>query len=335
MLRRFGSFALASAALVGATVAGTPSDQPARSSETIPGEQRLIELYRDYRDTVVKVKYAVKTVDENGKEHVALTVQSGFYIDAKGTVLTNAVPTQKGPRLRIEKDGLQLLAVPLASDPRSNIALIQVAKPPPGIRYIDLSQPASAPRIGSLAYAITSPLDLAPTPKLGIVTGQESSFGEIEFPCTYTRIGISSGPAEGGSPVFGSDGALIGLSVASLPDVASSYVVPTRSLQHIVAQLRKNGTVFHPKLPVQISERVNPNTLQRSLEVSALDASSAAAKPSGLQAGDLILSLQGKAISGINEWRDALFFSPAGQFLSLTIQRGEEQKEIALLLESQ
>ncbi|MDQ8196568.1 S1C family serine protease [Pelagicoccus enzymogenes] len=330
MLRRVGLIALTSVTLV-AAASGAPPNPALASQELVPGENRLIQLYRDYRPTVVKVKFATQTTDENGKEKVALTVQSGFYIDAKGTVLTNAVPTQKGPRLRVEKDGLQMLAVPIASDARSNIALLQVAKPPAGIQYVDLANALPPPAIGSLAYAITSPLDLAPTPKLGIVTGRESSFSQIDFPCSYLRIGISSGPAEGGSPVFASDGSLMGMSVASLPDVNSSYIVPNASLKHIVDQLLAKGKVFHPSLDAKIIERIDPITLERSLVVSEIETGSAA-KKSGLERGDQILSFESKPISSINEWRDALFSSQAEQFVSITVQRGETESEIALLL---
>ncbi|MDQ8186098.1 S1C family serine protease [Pelagicoccus sp. SDUM812002] len=329
---RLGSFAWIAFSLLAALVDAAPSELESDKS-AIPGERRLIELYRDYHDCVVKVKFAVKTIDDAGKEQVALTVQSGFYIDAEGTVLTNSVPTQKGPRLRIEKDGLQLLAVPIASDSRTNIAILQVAKPPPGIRFINLTPSDDEPPIGSLAYAITSPLDLSPTPKLGIVTGRESSFSNIEFPCTYTRIGISSGPAEGGAPVFASDGTLMGVSVASLPDVDSSYIVPTRSLQHIVTQLRENKKVFHPRVNAEIQERANPNSQERSLVVDSVGENSTASQI-GLLPGDRILGVEGNEISGINEWRDALFFSEEDQFIRLTIQRAEKEREIALLLSS-
>ncbi len=316
------------------TLAATITAAPAPEDTTIPGEVRLIELYQKFSDAVVKVKVATKSFDENGKERVALTVQSGFYIDSKGTVLTNAVPMQEGPRMRIEKDGLQLLAVPIASDPRTNIALVQVAKPPVKISFIEIGEATPEPPIGSLAYAITSPLDLSPTPKLGIVTGRESSFSDIKFPFTYTRVSIPSGPAEGGAPVFGTDGNLMGISVASLPDVGSSYVVPNGPLHRILAQLQEQNKVEHPIIKAEISERVDPSTLLHSLVVSSVEKGSAADR-SGLKEGDQILSLEGTPFSRIDDWRDAIFFSNAESFVSLIVQRDEVEKEITLLLESQ
>ncbi|EDY81805.1 PDZ domain protein [Verrucomicrobiia bacterium DG1235] len=297
-------------------------------------EDQLVRLYQQYKDAVVKVKVAAKTQDSNGKEQVALTVLSGFYIDEKGTVLTNAVPLQEGPRIRIEKDGMQLLAVPIASDPRSNLGLVQVAKPPAGIRFINLDQVAKAPAIGSLAYAITSPLDFNPTPKLGLVTGRESSFSDIDFPFTYTRISIPSGPAEGGSPVFSSEGELIGISVASLPDINSSYLVPTNSLRHIVSQLRETKSFIHPIIRARFSEKTDPTSLSRSIVVNEVDEGSAASQ-SGLKAGDQIIQFEGVDVTQINTLRDAIFFSDADSFTSFIIRRGDEEMEITLLLESE
>lgn len=331
MLRAARLLALASITLA---VYDLQANDTEIANPLLPFETRLSELYQHHKDAVVKVKVAIQSRDQNGKEQVALTVLSGFYIDDKGTVLTNAVPLQEGPRIRIEKDGLQLLAVPIASDPRSNLGLVQVAKPPADIHFIDIQQKAVAPEIGSLAYAITSPLDFAPTPKLGLVSGRESSFTDIEFPFTYTRVSIPSGPAEGGSPVFDSTGALIGVSVASLPEVDSSYIVPTLALQRIVEQLRASKTYHHTSIQARFAEQVDPTNLNRNIVVTEVRPESIAAK-SGLQAGDQILKFQGDPISRLNALRDAIFYSEAGQFVSLIVRRKDKEIEIALLLESQ
>lgn len=296
-------------------------------------EQRLIDLYRDLQDSVVKVKIATMSLDENGDEKVALTVLSGFYIDDQGTVLTNAIPLQDGPRIRIEQNGVQLLAVPIASDPRSNIALVQVAKPPANIQFIDLEQPAKTGAIGSLAYAITSPLDLDPTPKLGLVSGEESSFSDIIFPFTYTRISIASGPAEGGSPVFFADGSLMGISVASLPDVDSSYIVPTRFLKRIVSQLREKKRATHPSLGVRFSTRGNPAKMRADVIVAEV-LNETSPDETGLLPGDVLLGFQKEPITDIDGLRDAIFLSEIGKYVSLQILRGDAEKEITLLLES-
>lgn len=318
-------------------LAGTFAACPFLTAETDHSltaiENRLTSLYQEHKDAVVKVKVATKTVDENGNEKIALTVLSGFFIDEQGTVLTNAVPTHDGPRLRVEKNGAQLLAVAIGSDPISNIALLRLAKPPKNIQYVDLEDASSKIETGAIAYAITSPLDFSATPKLGLIGGHESSFGDIDFPFTHTRIGIASGPAEGGSPVFNSKGQLIGISVATLPEIASSYIVPTLPLQEIITQLRQKRSVSHPEIKARFEEKGSPIDMSRRVVVSDITKSSNAEK-GGLQVGDHILRFQGNEISNVNQLRDAIFFSAPGTFVTFTVERNDEQKEIPVLLES-
>lgn len=295
-------------------------------------EQHLVSLYQKNKDAVVKVKVATKTTNESGEETVALTVLSGFFIDSEGTVLTNAVPTHEGPRIRVEKDRAQLLAVPIGSDPVTNIALLKLAKPPQNIQYIDLENAAIQTETGAMAFSITSPLEFAPTPRMGIIGGKESSFGEIAFPFTYTRIGIPSGPAEGGSPVFNSQGQFIGISVAALPETASSYIVPTRPLKRIIDQLRLNKAVEHQTIKAEFKDRGSPIDFSKSVFVESIEPNSSAEK-SGLKNGDQIRSFQGIEIKDVHQLRDLLFFGEAGSFITLKVQRQDQEIEIPILLE--
>lgn len=294
-------------------------------------EQRLFELYQKFNDTVVRVKVAVRTKDETGADQVALTVLSGFYIDAQGTVLTNAIPMQEGTRLWIEQNGISLLAVPVASDTRSNLGLVRVAKPPENIHFIDLEQAAPDLPIGSLAYAITSPLDFSPTPKLGLVSGRESRFSDIVFPFTQTRISISSGPAEGGAPVFNSAGAFIGISVAALPEIDSSYIVSPTFLQKIVPQLREQKKTTYPSIQANFEERGNPAQMKTEIIVTEVEKNGAAER-GGLKPGDHILQFQSRAVQSVDDLRNSIFFSVPKNFATLLIRRDDTEKEITLLL---
>ncbi|MBC2606836.1 S1C family serine protease [Pelagicoccus albus] len=306
---------------------------PATSkSQPLEAELRLIDLYQNFKDAVVKVKIAIQTTDANGDTKVSLTVMTGFYIDSEGTVLTNAVPMEPGPRMRIEHKATQFLAVPIASDPVTNLALLRVAQPPEKIDYIDINASNDSPEIGSIAYAISSPLNLDPTPKLGLVTGRESNFNEVAFPFTYTRVSIPSGPAEGGSPFFDSEGKLIGISVAALPDVDSSYIIPADQLAKIVEQLQSEKSVSHPLIRASFLEQGGQEFGKRSIIVTGLAAESNAEK-SDLRVGDKIIQAQDTTLESINQFRDLIAELQPGNFIRLTIERGNQELEIPILLE--
>lgn len=303
------------------------------ASEHTQLETRLIELYQRYKDTVVKVKIASKSLDAEGNENVSLTVLSGFFIGSEGTVLTNAIPLNDSARTRVEINGLQYLAIPIAADQVSNLGLIRLAKPPPDLRFVDLDDAELEVELGSIAYGITSPLHFASTPKLGLVTGQESSFQDIEFPLSYTRVSIPSGPAEGGSPVFNTNGRLIGVSVASLPDIESSYLVPTKALQKIVRELKKGAPPIYPTLGAAFEQLGNPATLEHYVEVSQVAEKSSAAQ-TGLAKGDVLVSFNELPISSLDDLRDAIFYSEIGSFVTLKVRRKDKELEIPLMVQS-
>lgn len=296
-------------------------------------EERLVSLYQARKDSVVKVKVATRAQDETGENRFSLTVLSGFFIDPQGTVLTNAIPQTEGTRVWIERQGLQLLAITLGVDRKSNLGLIKAAKPPSQLSYIDLEDAAEQIPVGAFAFAITSPLDFAPTPKWGMVSGKESSFSDVRFPFTYTRINIPSGPAEGGSPVFDRRGRLMGISVATLPDIDSSYIVPAKPLRHIVSTLLAKGTFRHPDLRIRLEERTLPTLGETQVVVREIEPNSSAAE-SGLKPGDLLLRIGDRPVTSANQARDAVFFGEIGAFLTLTVQRGNEELEFAVLLEA-
>lgn len=292
-------------------------------------QEAVVSLYEEHKDAVVRVKVAAKHTAE-GEERVTLTVLSGFFIDAEGTVLTNAVPASETARVWIEKDGRQYLAEVLGTDKRTNISVLKTAKPPQGFDYIELDAGREIPAIGSLAFAITSPLDFAPTPKWGLVSGRESHFSDIEFPLSYTRISIPAGPAEGGSPVFGHSADLIGISVATLPEVSSSYLVPTRALQLIAGELKASGSFSHLRLPAELEERVL-NSQEKHVSVKSVEPASPAGEDR-LQIGDVLIQIDGYPAATVDQARDAIFFSKRGEALNVTVLRDGKKQELRLAL---
>lgn len=319
-----------------ATSAATCNDVPPPAPDASPVdaiEQRLTELYQRYQDAVVKVKIASQARGDSSGEQVSVTVLSGFFIDESGTVLTNAIPLSESGRARVEIDGIQYLAVPIGSDSVSNLGLLRLAKPPAKVSFVDLSEAAEPPPIGSLAYAITSPLNFGSTPKLGQVTGRESSFQDIAFPFPYLRVSISSGPAEGGSPVFDAQGKLLGISVASLPDIESSYLVPTKPLRRIVESI-KSGTPFpYPTVRAMFQERGDPISQSKRVVVQNVLEGSPASQ-TGLKQGDIVLEYEDQPVTNLNQLRAQIFDSQIGSFVTLLVSRKDEEIEIPIFIES-
>jgi serine protease Do len=305
----------------------------AQADDGLDFQSRLIDLYSEHSNAIVRVKVATEDLDETGKPRISLLVFSGFFISSEGQILTNSTATEQANRIWVEKNGLSYLAEVIGNDPRTNVGLLQVLKLPRSFSYIPLTLGEKFHEIGSVVIAITSPLDFSPTPSIGLVTGFESFFSNFVFPFTYTRVGIPGGPAEGGSPILDLDGHLVGISVASVPEVRSSYVVPTRALIRLHAQLEAVGSVQYGGLPAEFAERPDRLNVAKEIYVSEI-ADGSSASEAGLQKGDILRDINGQPVESINQLRDTIFYTEIGEFLGLEFERENKRLSFALLIGS-
>jgi len=333
LLKRAPMAARVTAALLAASIlCGIPRAAGKDGGAVLQLQRTIQDIYQNRQDAVVRVKVATEEKSESGEPKVVLRVFSGFFISEKGQVLTSYVPLNRTTRVWIEQKGISFLADIVGSDARTNVALLQVINLPESFQPIDLRETQNRLEIGALAFAVTSPLDFSPTPKFGLVTGFESHFAEVVFPLTYTRLSIPIGPAEGGSPAFNADDELIGIVMATLPEVNSSYIIPTAALARIADQLNRYQKVRYGVLPIEFEEKADPYNIGKRVLVKSIVPGSPAER-SGLQVNDEIQSLEGEPITHLNELRDRIFFKNPGDFLLFSVKRDEKQLEFAILLE--
>lgn len=297
-------------------------------------QSTIQSVYQEHSNAVVRVKVATEKHSDDGEPKVMLRVFSGFFISDKGQVLTSYMPTTETTRVWIEQNGISYLADILGADARTNIALLQVINLPKSFDFIELIEDKAPQAIGTFAFAITSPLDFNPTPKFGLVTGFESHFAEIEFPFTYTRLSIPIGPAEGGSPAFDAENELIGIVMATLPEVNSSYIIPTKALARIAKQLKEYQKVRYGVIPVAFEEKADSYNLSKRVLIKSI-VSGSPAERGGLRPKDELISLDGAPANSLNNVRNRIFYKSPGEFLLFKVRRDDEELEFAILLEPQ
>lgn len=297
-------------------------------------ESEIQSIYKTHSNSIVRVKVATKNTGNEGENKPSLVVFSGFFISPDGKVLTNATPKKNATRVWIEKNGLSYLADVIGSDEKSNLSLLQILNLPKDFSYITIDKTVEHSPIGSFAIAITSPLEFAPSPSYGLITGYESNFSNFTFPFTYTRANIAIGPAEGGSPIFNAEGKFIGINMASMPEVRSSYSIPPKPLKKIVSDFIQYGKVNYAVLPFSMQESSGRFNQERNVTISEIDKNSSVIE-AGLKSGDTILEINSTKITSINHARDTIFQQSPGEFLKLKIQREDTVLNFAIPLESE
>ncbi len=257
-----------------------------------------------------------------------LFVGTGFFVTREGHVLTNANITGGADRVWVEHDGVAYAAQPLGNDPVSNLALIQLTTLPKKFSFLRTGDATDLAPMGSFLESIGCELGQDPGPSLGIVTGWNTNYGERALPTTYLRTDIASDGGEGGSPVFDLNGRFVGLMVASLPEIRSSFVLPAKAVQRVLDDLMSSGHVSYGYLGIQTRERADPKTGRRVF-VEGVEPKSPA-DTAGIKPGDILTAIGNTPIRGDEDLRNATFFTRPGIFLTLHIRRGDQDLDLPL-----
>lgn len=321
MLLRIGWIALLAALCLG-------SAQISAATDALALQQRLIDVFEQNKSAIVRVKAAYQGADEHGKAQVVLRVGTGFFVSREGHVLVSASRAVEANRVWVEFNGKAYATEAVGHDRLTNISLLRVLELPADFSIIALDTNAKRPELGSIAIAIACPLDFEPSPVMGMVTGMEKKIGNKVFPTEYIRTSISVDAGQGGCPILDINGRFIGMTVASIPEIGSSYCLPTDALARVRDDLLFSGHVIHSWMGFEVGAHLNsdnPNAVYFSRVIEG-----APAQMAGLLQGDHLVSIGGHVIEDVSDVPGAVFFTRVNQFTSIKVRRDEEVLEFSV-----
>lgn len=292
-------------------------------------QQRLIEVYEQNKGAVVRVKaaYAEPKVTD-GEAKVMLRVGTGFFISKEGHVLVSASRAAGANRVWIEYQGKAYATESIGHDRLTNISVLRVLVPPEDFAIINLDTNVGYPEPGAIAVSIACPLDLDPSPAMGLFTGVDKKLAHQIFPTQYIRTTIPVDAGQGGCPVLDINGRFIGMTVASIPDLGGSYCLPVDALVRVRDDLMFSGKIIHSWLGFEVTAQLN-DLDSDEVVLSKVHAKAPAAK-AGLQEGDRLISIAGREIGEVTDVRGAIFFARANQFTSVKFERDGEIREVSV-----
>ncbi|MFW5995112.1 MAG: trypsin-like peptidase domain-containing protein, partial [Spirochaetia bacterium] len=189
-------------------------------------------------------------------------VGSGFFIDRRGHMITSyhVIRSMVDP----EHDGYSRLYIRLASDPGQriparvvgydralDIALLKAEVDP---EYVFSVTDVRELRAGANVYAMgtpaagNSPGELSSSITSGIISGMDRRFLQIG---DAIQIDAGLNPGNSGGPVVTTDGNLVGVAFAGIPQFENvNFAVPSVWVQHIVPRLYEGDQVAHAWLGV-------------------------------------------------------------------------------------
>ncbi|EOD80427.1 serine endoprotease DegQ [Grimontia sp. AD028] len=266
---------------------------------------------------------------------------SGVIIDAdKGYVITNHHVIDGADKIRVQlHDGREYDAELIGSDGMSDVALLKLEKAD-DLTEIKLAD-SDALRVGDFAIAIGNPFGLGQTVTSGIISALGRSGLNVENFENFIQTDAAINSGNSGGALVNLNGELVGINTAILGpnggNVGIGFAIPVNMAKNLVDQILEFGEVKRGVLGVQGGELTSELAEAFGYEtnhgafVSQIVPDSAAEK-AGIEAGDIIVSVNGKEIRSFGELRAKIATLGAGKDVKLGIIRDGKEKIVTAKL---
>jgi len=257
---------------------------------------------------------------------------SGVIFTPDGYVLTNSHVVARAAKLRATlTDGQVLDATLVGDDPATDTAVLRLNAS--GLPYAALGRSATL-RVGQLVVAIGNPLGFTCTVTAGIVSalGRTLRGPSGHFIDSVIQTDAPLNPGNSGGPLVSGKAEVVGINTATIaPAQGICFAIGIDTAVWVATRLMREGRVRRSRLglsgqtvPIDVRLRRH-HGLTQSTGVLVLDVLAAgAAARAGLQAGDVVVSLNGAAVAGVDDLHRALTGELAGQDVPVGLLRRAE-----------
>ncbi|HLF00181.1 MAG TPA: trypsin-like peptidase domain-containing protein [Gaiellaceae bacterium] len=341
----------------------------ASSTKPVAGAMSVNEIYEHAAPGVVQItstasgQTSLDPIDPFSSPLPQLpgtSLGSGFVFDKAGNIVTNYHVVEDADRIRVSFSNQDtVVARVVGTDPSTDLAVLRVETSSDALTPLPLGD-SDVVRVGDPVVAIGNPFGLARTATAGIVSAVQRY---IQAPSGFaidhviqTDAPINKGNS--GGPLLNSRGEVIGVNTqietgeTGTGNVGIGFAVPSNTVKDVVAQILRTGRVDHAYLGItgrsltrDLVERFNLPVAEGVLIQSVAPGSGA--DKAGLEGGetemvvagetyvlggDVIVSLDGKNVTSIDELRDAIAEHKPGDEAKLKVFRDGKRLSVTVTL---
>jgi S1-C subfamily serine protease len=305
-----------------------------------PEDQALLDAYsRAVIDVVDRVGPAVVRLDvKTGGRHGG--TGSGVIVAPDGLVLTNSHVVGGTARVNVATvDGRSLTAQVVGDDPDTDLALVRIDAP--------VTLPA-APlgdskllKRGQLVIAIGNPLGFESTVTTGVVSALGRSLrarsGRLIDDVIQTDAALN--PGNSGGPLVSSHGEVVGINTAVIMGAQGiCFAVAANTASFVLGELVRHGRVRRAYIGIAAQQftlsrrrQLAAGLAQETAVIVATVEAASPAERAGIAAGDIILALDGTAVTGADDLIRILVGEKIGRSVEVVTLRNGEHRVVSLV----
>ena len=258
---------------------------------------------------------------------------SGFVFTPDGLILTNSHVVHDATRIEVTlPDGRRAPAHTIGDDPATDLAVIRIDAS--GLQAVPLGDSQQL-RPGQMAIAIGNPYGFQSTVTAGVISALGRSLrsysGRLIEDVIQTDAALN--PGNSGGPLVDSRGQVIGVNTATiLPAQGICFAIGINTAKFVASRLLRDGRIRRSYIGVSaqtvpIHRRVVRfyNLPQETGVVVVGTEDHSPARTAGLREGDVIVSLDEKAVAGVDDLHRLLTDAQVKTRCALTVIRHTER----------
>jgi Do/DeqQ family serine protease len=282
-------------------------------------------------------------IPDQDRESKEVGLGSGVIVSSDGFILTNNHVVADADELTVvTSDGRKFTGKVVGADPKTDIAVVKIeATGLPAATFAD----SEKLRVGDVVFAVGDPLGVGETVTMGIVSAKNRNVQILQDVDGYedfiqTDAAINMGNS--GGALVDAKGRFVGINSAivspSRGNIGIGFAVPVNMAASIMKSLIETGTVTRGYLGVgaeavtpELAETVHLPKDSKGVIVNDLTAEGPAER-AGLKLGDVILSVNSRAIESQDDLRLTISEMAPGTPAILEVSRDGKAMTIKVVL---
>ena len=264
---------------------------------------------------------------------------SGFIVSSDGYILTNRHVVEGASEVKVRLvDQREFRAKVVGTDERTDIAVLKIAAT--GLPVVRFGDPSKL-RAGQWVLAIGSPFGFQNSATAGIVSAIGRSLPTENY-VPFIQTDVPVNPGNSGGPLFNLHGEVIGINSQIFSRTGGfmgvSFAIPIDVAANVEQQIIRVGHVVRGMIGVTIQQMTADLadsfglSSPRGALVSSVETKSPAAT-AGVQAGDVVLAVDGHPIDRFGELSSRISAMRPGSQVTLTLWRNRSDRTVRVRVE--
>lgn len=267
---------------------------------------------------------------------------SGMIVDKKGFILTNNHVIEQATKIQVQLNTEPTLytAKVIGVDKETDLAVVKI-EANRDLPTVKLGN-SSGVHVGDWVLAIGSPFGLQSTVTAGIISAKDRGNVGRQFQ-HFLQTDAPINPGNSGGPLVDMTGSVIGINTAIMTGGRGyegvGFALPSNMALSVYNQIVQHGKVTRGSIGVTFTEEQSGNPIvlrelgaANGMVLQYVEPESPAAK-AGIQAGDVVTSVNGKPVKSGSDLVDPITQTSIGNKVHVVYMRGGMQHETDVTVE--